>query len=71
MVLEAESSSRSLEEAGELKEKAKDLRERAERARHQLLSAGQGREVLLSEEDEDSAIREAASYNILVPLFFR
>ena len=49
----------------------KYLRERADVAKHKLLTAGQGREILPSEEGRNILGPEEAQYDILVPLFFR
>lgn len=51
-------------------EYAKNLRQQAEMARGQILAAGQGRN-LLPTEDENPERAEEVGYDLLLPLFFR
>ena len=51
----------------ETMEDAEDLRRQAEMAKQRIRAAGQGREVLPTEEERG----EEVGYDVLLPLFFR
>ena len=56
---------------GKFSSEAGELRQRAELARNKLVASGEGGSIPFADEDDTERDQEEASYDALVPLFYR
>lgn len=56
---------------GKFSSEAGELRQRAELARNNLVASGEGGSIPFADEDDTERDQEEASYDALVPLFYR